>query len=865
MSAFVVACGGGGGGGGDTGGPVAAPTPTPPTEPPPAPTPDVFQISGIVTASGSQAVDSDTNDPAGVAVSNDSISSAQFISNPVTLGGYVNQPGSGAAGRSRFSGDTDDYFRVELLAGQRITMLVTDFLQADADLYLLDTAGRILDFSIETGEVETLTVPTDGSYVINVFAFSGGTNYILAVGDQAAAASRSAADFEIVPFQSVVKYRQSVSDNQSKRDTLRSKLQTMGILTAAGGPDRANLMAIKRARRGEAEYLAQAGTAADKLAQIENEQLRAKAQTLLAIKLLQQDPAVEFAEPNYKVRAMATPNDEGYPLQWHYPLIDLPQAWDTTTGSEQAIVAVVDTGILSGHPDLQGQLVNGYDFVRDIGNARDGNGIDPNPEDPVSGGIAARGSHGTHVGGTVAAAGNNSIGVAGVAYGSRIMPMRALGSDQSGTSYDIEQAVRYAAGLPNDSGTVPTQSASVINLSLGGGFFSQASQNLYQQVYESGVVLVAAAGNEASRSPSYPAAYNGVISVGAVDALRRRASYSNTGPSIDITAPGGDNTPDINGDGFPDGVLSTDGSGGNQFDYSFLSGTSMSAPHVSGVIALMLAVNPNLSPQDIDALLMQGQLTEDLGVPGRDDEFGYGLINAQKAVVAAIEAAGSSPVDNPFLTASASTLNFSTGLASLDLELRNAGAGELEVLTVNSSEPWLAIEVAETDASGLGLYQVTVDREGLENGVYSASIAAGSTVNDLNIRVIMSVGGSNAADVGVVYVLLFEQGADEAFAQASASSNNGSYSFTFNDIPAGQYEIIAGSDTDNDLLICDGGEACGAWLTFDQPILLNLEEDVSDINFPVIYQVALPNVSDNATATTRRLDSPSSQPGRRRN
>ncbi|MEM8561059.1 MAG: S8 family peptidase [Pseudomonadota bacterium] len=872
ISAALIACGGGGGGSGsssvETPVPVPAPDPAPPPEPPSPPTPELFQISGTITASSGQAVDSDTNDPASLAISNDSIATAQFISNPVTLGGYVNQPGSGAAGQSQISGDTDDYFRVDLLEGQRITMVVAEFQQADADLFLLDTEGRILDFSIETGEVETLTAPADGSYIINTFAFSGGTNYILAVGNQTGALSRGVADLEIVPFQSVVKYRQTDSEEPSKRDALRSKLQTMGILTAAGGPGRANLMAIKRAQFGDAEYLAQAGSAAEKLVRIEDKELRARAQTLLAIKNLRQDPAVEFAEPNYRVRAMATPNDELYPFQWHYSLIDLPQAWDTTTGSEQAIIAVVDTGILSGHPDLQGQLVGGYDFVRDLSNARDGDGIDPNPEDPLSGGIVTRGgSHGTHVGGTVAAAGNNGIGVVGVAYGSRIMPMRALGSDQSGTSYDIEQAVRFAAGLANDSGTVPAQAASVINLSLGGAGFSQASQNLYQQVYESGVVLVAAAGNEASTAPSYPAAYSGVISVGAVDALRRRASYSNTGASIDITAPGGDFTPDLNGDGLPDGILSTDGFGDGQFGYTPEFGTSFSAPHVSGVIALMLAVNPNLSPQDIDALLMQGQLTEDLGSPGRDNEFGYGLISAQKAVVAALEAAGSSPIDNPFLAASSSNLNFSTSLTSLDLELRNAGRGELQVLSATSSESWLAVDAADTDASGLGLYQIDVDREGLDNGVYSASVAIESTVNDLTVGIIMSVGGSTSADVGVVYVLLYEQGADadEAVAQASASSDNGSYNFAFSDVPAGQYQIIAGSDADNDLLICDAGEACGAWITFDQPILLNLEQDETNINFPVIYRVSLPNVSSDTAATTRRLNSSPSPLERSRN
>ena len=146
---LATACGGGGGGGdGNSSNPSPPTTPAPPPiEQPPA----SFRISGTITASSSQTVDSDTNDPAGELRSNDTVTSAQAVSNPVTLGGYVNQPGTGAPGRSQINGDTDDYFRVELLAGQSITMLVADFQQADADLYLFDTQGRILDFSIESG------------------------------------------------------------------------------------------------------------------------------------------------------------------------------------------------------------------------------------------------------------------------------------------------------------------------------------------------------------------------------------------------------------------------------------------------------------------------------------------------------------------------------------------------------------------------------------------------------------------------------------------------------------------------------------------------------------------------------------------
>jgi serine protease len=838
---LATACSGGGGGGGNSSDPTPPVTPPPPVEQPPA----GFRISGTITASSSQAVDSDTNDPAGEARSNDTVTSAQLISNPVTLGGYVNQPGSGAPGRSEIDGDTDDYFQVEMLAGQSITMLVADFQQADADLYLFDTQGRILDFSIESGEIETLIVPEDGTYVVNAFAFSGATNYILAIGNQNTVVSRGSADNEVVPWESVIKYRETAPPEVNSSNTIHNRIRRMGMEQRAGAPGRARLMGMRRGLFGGMETAARTGPALAKLGHIKDERLQARLETLLAIKSLNRDPQIEYAEPNYKVRAMAEPNDSAYPIQWHYPLINLPAAWDTTTGSAEVIVAVVDTGILSGHPDLRGQLVAGYDFVRNASSARDGNGIDPNPEDTGNGGGAATSSfHGTHVSGTVAAAGNNGIGVAGVAYDSRVMPLRALGADGSGTTYDVDQAIRYAAGLANDSGTVPGRRASIINLSLGGAPFIQSSQNLYRQVREAGVTIVASAGNEASSRASYPAAYDGVISVAAVDAQRRRASYSNTGSTIDIAAPGGDNGVDLNGDGYPDGVLSTGGIGtSGDFGYTFLNGTSMAAPHVSGVIALMKTVNPDLGPADIDALLMRGSISDDLGPNGRDNIFGHGLINAQRAVFAALQAGGSSPADNPFLSASASTLNFSSNVSALELELRNGGGGELTLLDLGSTEPWLVIRPLETDADGVGLYRVSVDREGLDNGVYSADITARSSVNSLTIRIVMSVGDESPADVGVIYVLLYEQETDEAIAQASATSNRGSYAFAFNNVPPGKYQVFAGSDADNDLLICDSGEACGSWLTVDQPIVVDVDSDQENIDFPVDYLVTLPSVN----------------------
>lgn len=845
ISLIATACGGGGGGGG--GGSPAVDTPTIPVDPtPPAAT---FSLSGTITASGSQAVDSDTNDPTRPAISNDTPDNPQTISNPVTLGGYINLPGTGPAGRSQQTGDINDYFQVELLAGQRITMLVADFEQADADLYLLDAQGDTVAFSVDTGEVETLLVPADGTYLVNTVAYAGATNYIIAIGSPNEPAQYQPQSSNIVPWQAVVTYRDG-SPKARTADPAHEITRRMGLEERAGGRGRARLMALQQSRLDAQQMQQRLGRANKKSSGMKDSDLRARFETLMTIKSLRNDPDVLHADPNYRVTALATPNDDAYPLQWHYPLIGLPDAWETTTGDSAVLVAVVDTGILANHPDLAGQLEGGYDFVRDTSNSGDGDGIDPNPEEPAASiSSAAQNFHGTHVSGTVAARGNNQLGVVGSAYGSRVMPVRALGTN-GGTSYDVDQAVRYAAGLVNDSGTLPQRPADIINLSLGGAPFSQTTQNLYNEVRAAGVLVVAAAGNAATAAPGYPAAYDGVISVSAVDLQRRLTAYSNTGNRIDVAAPGGDNSVDLNGDGYPDGVLSADGrASGNavSFTYSFLTGTSMASPHVAGVLALMKSVNPNLTPADIDAMLAAGLLSDDLGPPGRDNQFGHGIINAQRAVLAAIEATGNSPADNPRLTASVSALNFSGTSTSLTLILRNGGKGDLALLSVSASEPWLQITPASVDPSGLGEYEVSVDRTNLPPGVYSAEINAQSSVNNLTVQVLASAGGVETnADLGVIYILLYDPQLNETVAQRTIGSNGFNYPFQFIDLPAGEYEIVAGTDADNDQFICDAGEACGAWLTVDQPISITLNEDLSGLNFPVEYLVSLPTISSTA-------------------
>ena len=203
-------------------------------------------------------------------------------------------------------------------------------------------------------------------------------------------------------------------------------------------------------------------------------------------------------------------------------------------------------------------------------------------------------------------------------------------------------------------------------MSLGGSDASLLEQELIDEVRAAGVLLVASAGNGASSVPSYPAAYDGVISVSAVGPDKARAPYSSFGSSVDVTAPGGNLSRDLDGDGYADGVLSTGGNdSGPRIDYvyPFFQGTSMSAPHVAGVLALMRAANAEMLPDVVDTLLAAGELTIPLdNQSGRNDSFGYGLIDAQRALSAALSAGGNPPAPRPWLGVNPDGLNFGATL-----------------------------------------------------------------------------------------------------------------------------------------------------------------------------------------------------------
>ncbi len=357
------------------------------------------------------------------------------------------------------------------------------------------------------------------------------------------------------------------------------------------------------------------------------------------------DPSVEYAEANYIAYALWSPNDEFYSYQWHldnpeYGGIRMEEAWQSLgapgTPGEDVIVAIVDTGI--AYEDYQESrrkkyeqasdlaetcFVAGYDFVNNDTHAND----DSSP------------GHGTHVAGTVAQSTDNSIGASGIAFNACLMPVKVLDSGGSGTYADVADGIYFAAGCnPTDpDAPVAEIPADIINLSLGGGSPSDTLRDAVKYAYEVGVTVIAAAGNngESGGAIDYPAAYDDyVIAVGATRYDETLAYYSSYGSSLDLVAPGGDLYVDQNGDGFGDGVLQQSyekvGWRTISWNYYFMSGTSMAAPHVSAVAALLIANGNVIGPDEIRSALRE--TAEDLGDPGRDDIYGWGLIDACAAL-----------------------------------------------------------------------------------------------------------------------------------------------------------------------------------------------------------------------------------------
>ncbi len=782
---------------------------------------------------------------------------------------------------------------------------------------------EFVDGSFSVSNVESISINEAGEYFLQVVVFQGEAGYLLAFEDSGAQSLNAktsmrlseigAANCDQTDLCSQIRAGEWVMSTSSEFRTLmkdapraeisaaqEETISAMGMTVMGGAgsmvmqvglPDNslsswtsmAQRVGIRTTPWTASDGLQFSFAAGDKDANGVPDQQEQYLTVLIAKSVGKNESMIKSVGLNYIRYKSALPNDDpdliAQQFASHYSLIKLEEAWDSgisnAQGREDVLVAVLDTGIVpltgdAAHPDWSsvdtdasdatGKLRFGFDFVSppDI-DGDDTPGIDPDSTD--IGPASDTAFHGSHVAGTVAAPTNNGVGVAGVGRDVSIMSIRVLGNCGCGSTFDILQGNLYAAGLPNDSGIVPAKTADIINMSLGGGGFNQAAQDVYDEVRAAGVIIIAAAGNDASDRLGYPASYEGVVSVSAAshgpggtpgDAIL--ASYSTFGTEVDVTAPGGQSFADENGDGINDGVLSTIGSDScsEPGGYASYNGTSMATPHVAGVAALMESVHDGLTPDEFDQALEDKTIVLDIGEPGRDDLFGAGLIDTLDAVRAAECLAGISstpiegdedpcepgePVGN--LSARPSSLNFGTGLTSIEVEFRNSGDADATVsidsLSINSD--LFLISENQVDSDRLGSYVITVDREDLPEGTSQFTLDVVSNISNLSVPVtINNAPPAEPLNAGPMHLVLLDASSLEQESCELVSPTDGVYSANFDSVPSGDYFALAGSDTDGDGLICGPFEACGAFQS-----LGDLKQITSaEVNFAITYSLFAP-------------------------
>ncbi|MGX5731251.1 S8 family peptidase [Pseudoxanthomonas beigongshangi] len=546
-----------------------------------------------------------------------------------------------------------------------------------------------------------------------------------------------------------------------QRDGARTLLSAASMRDAVqAAARRAGVAGPRASARGAAmtldvRHLRRMATGAD-VVRLSRTLTRGEADALLAE--LRADPQVKYAQPDYiKHRLDFIPDDPRFDLQWHYTHptagIGMPAAWDLSHG-DGVVVAVLDTGYLD-HADLNANIVPGYDFIHDPEVGGDGDGRDPDAHDTGDwyGGDPSS-FHGTHVAGTVAATTNNGAGLAGVAFGAKVQPVRVLGHGGGYTS-DIADAIIWASGGHVDGVPDNADPAEVVNLSLGGsGSCSQdpATQEAVDGAVSRGVTVVVAAGNDNADAGFYsPASCKGVITVGANGIDGARSWFSNYGATVTVTAPGGNATSGSDPD---DRWIWSLGNAGTEAPVPSpegdrlmgMIGTSMASPHVAGVVALMQAAanaagRPPLTPEQVKQLL-RGTVKPFTVPPPVSKPQGPGIVDAAAAVLAATQEI---PEDQGELLSNRVAVAGQTGAAGDSLLYRivvPAGRTSVNLRTYGGSGD-VSIYVARDRVPTTALY----DRKSAKAGNSEAVLITNPAPGTYYLRV---VGESAFAGVSVM-------------------------------------------------------------------------------------------------------------------
>ena len=550
------------------------------------------------------------------------------------------------------------------------------------------------------------------------------------------------------------------------------------------------------------------------------------------------------------------PNDPFFAQQWHMSQIKLPAAWDLSIGNPDLVVAVVDSGIVHNNPDLRAKIARDpnnpnifieQDFV-DVSASNDGDGPDFDAEDPGDNllGPNLHSFHGTHVAGIIGAQTNNAVGVAGVMWNVQILPVRVLGDKLTGSLDDIIAGLFWAVGDPDTGRPINQRPAKVVNLSLG-GTTTPSSQETWENAVDiiftdpdntyDDPILICAAGNAAVNAASVvPANIPRMITVGGNRADGLRASYSNFGGPIDVMAPGGQLDLDLNNDDKEDGVLSTVG-----VDLGLQQGTSMSAPHVTGIAGLLISSKPDLSHDQIHDLITE---TADIRFMCNEG-CGKGLVDAVQALIAA----GVEVEPTPRLALEVNRVVFGSGVDKYDVKLLNLGSAaapftvslERSQAELFSVTPLSGLVVPASSANrGVDL-TIELDRGEVLVGsavlvVRGTGAAAGQEVSaTLSFDTNPGRGRLDLQDVDVG-VFSRADGVLKRVGGATAIAGN-NFAWTIGGLAAGSYEVYAVGDDNHDGTFDRQRESFGAWrgsTTVEQVVVKDEAVPVEGIDFPVV-------------------------------
>lgn len=804
-------------------------------------------------------IDGSTNDPLARTFDNSSRGQPQSISNPGVIAGFATETPM-PQGVYASSTNELDFYRMTLLAGQTLQLIIGDWdpaqpMAQDLDLWLFraDENDPVAS-SISVTRNEYIQILEDGVYDVVVFAYAGSSAYSLVASY--APIPADAQVFNLMDpdlrLEAVVDRRQArpAGLRPEQRSELLERVRGAGFeLDARSAGDRLGIYRASATRPSSLPTRAMrapvaTGSTARYQTLMASSQLspehRDRLLFMAAYKALAEAYGSDRLAPNLRLRAQQA--DPRRSQQWHYDAIQLAPAWLASRG-QSTLVAVLDSGV-APHPDLESNIR--YDLGLDV--IDPSVNFDPNRrrgDDPAVPERINNSSHGTHVAGTIAAiAGNGRDGV-GVAPAAQIMPVRVIGIEGEGSFAGIIDGIYWAAGQSNIAGLPdPARRADVINLSLGG--FGQCFAPLQQAIdfaRSQGVIVVAAAGNDTSSANFIPAVCDGVISVAAVNQFLEPASYSNCGHRIALTAPGGqigdsslqqeadwpDNSsgprylPDNPLGCRPDPQTIFNTSGGvysTDFRYSGPSrtpvftpaqGTSMAAPHVAGVMALIRSLEPSLTPAQVDGLIASGAITDRLGRSGWDREIGHGLIDALRAVAAVSDPGGlpSAVVARP------ASLFFGEFTTDISLVIERVGSNTGSITGFSSNAEWInLVTPVSVDSGGFGRYTVTASRSGLLPGTYRGSIrATTSTGLFVDIPVELSMpSATQHPDAGFLYAGIFEATSGHAVRVFGGPGTRTVYQFTAEGLVPGAYFIASWTNVAwQSGPICTPGNLCGLY------------------------------------------------------